>query len=106
MALARLSDYRIVDELPATDAPVAVIDKLRIMLDVKVDPAAERERIGKEIARLEGEIAKANAKLGQRGIRRPRAGVGRRAGACAARRFHRYARQPQDAAGAIVGLMH
>jgi valyl-tRNA synthetase len=68
MALARLSDYRIVDELPATDAPVAVIDKLRIMLDVKVDPVAERERIGKEIARLESEIANSNAKLGNEGF--------------------------------------
>ena len=68
MALARLSDYRIVDELPTTDAPVQVIDKLRIMLDVKVDPAAERERIGKEIARLEGEIANSSAKLGNEGF--------------------------------------
>ncbi len=68
MALARLSDYRIVEELPTTDAPVQVIDRLRIMLDVKVDPAAERERIGKEIARLEGEIANSSAKLGNEGF--------------------------------------
>jgi valyl-tRNA synthetase len=67
-ALARLSDFRIVDELPTTDSPVQVVDKLRIMLDVKIDPAAERDRIAKEIARLEGEIAKANAKLSNEGF--------------------------------------
>ena len=67
-ALTRLSDYRIVNELPSTDAPFQVIDKLRIMLDVKVDPEAERQRIGKEIARLEGEIAKASAKLSNEGF--------------------------------------
>jgi valyl-tRNA synthetase len=64
IALARLSDAQVVDDLPATDAPVAVVDKLRIMLEVKVDPVAERERIAKEIARIEGEAVKANAKLG------------------------------------------
>jgi valyl-tRNA synthetase len=63
-ALARLSEVRLVEHLPASPAPVAVVDPVRIMLDVKVDPVAERERIGKEIARLEGEIGKATAKLG------------------------------------------
>ena len=63
-ALARLSEVKIVDNLPNTDAPVVVSGAYRFMLEIEIDVAAEQERIGKEIVRLEGEIVKAHAKLG------------------------------------------
>jgi valyl-tRNA synthetase len=62
-ALLRVSDLRVVDQLPQSDSPVAVAGPHRLMPHIEVDPEAERERIGKEIKRLEGEIAKARAKL-------------------------------------------
>ncbi|MBI4753827.1 MAG: valine--tRNA ligase [Betaproteobacteria bacterium] len=67
-ALARLESVQAVEHLPAADAPVAVAGNCRLMLHIQVDVAAERERLGKEIARLEAEIGRAQAKLGNAGF--------------------------------------
>ncbi|MGV8825784.1 class I tRNA ligase family protein, partial [Methylibium petroleiphilum] len=68
-ALAKLGDVRVIDSesefVQATAAaPVSVHGATRLALHVEVDVEAERERLSKEIARLEGEIVKAEAKLG------------------------------------------
>jgi valyl-tRNA synthetase len=67
-ALAKLSDVKVfADEAAwaaaAQAAPVAVAGEARLCLFVEVDAAAEKLRLGKEVARLEGELAKAKAKL-------------------------------------------
>jgi len=67
-SLARLSAVKHVDALPSSPAPVAVVDRLRLMLEVEVDVEAERARLGKERARVEGEVNKARAKLANEGF--------------------------------------
>ncbi|HXF44897.1 MAG TPA: valine--tRNA ligase [Burkholderiaceae bacterium] len=67
-ALARLSEVKQVADFDAAKdaraAPIAVVEDFKLMLAIEVDVAAERERLGKEIARLENEIRKAQSKLG------------------------------------------
>ncbi|MDB5941700.1 MAG: valS [Ramlibacter sp.] len=67
-ALAKLSEVRVFDDetswaAAAQAAPVAVVGEARLCLFMEVDVAAEKARVGKEAARLEEQITRANAKL-------------------------------------------
>ena len=67
-ALAKLSEVKVFDDeaawqAAAQAAPVAVVGEARLCLFIEVDVAAEKIRLGKEIARLQNEITKANGKL-------------------------------------------
>jgi valyl-tRNA synthetase len=68
-ALAKLSEVKVFDDATAWQAaaatsPTAVAGDARLCLFMQVDAGAETLRIGKEVARLEAEITKANSKLG------------------------------------------
>jgi valyl-tRNA synthetase len=67
-SLAKLQDIKVFSEesdwqRAAENAPVAVLGESRVCLFIEIDKAAESARLGKEALRLEGELAKAQAKL-------------------------------------------
>ena len=67
-ALSKLSEVRVFAGeaewvAAAQAAPVAVVGETRLCLHMEVDVAAEKARLTKEAARLEGEITKAQGKL-------------------------------------------
>lgn len=67
-SLIKLSGVQVFDDEAAFAAataqlPVSVQGETRIALHVEIDVAAERERVAKEIKRVEAEIARCNGKL-------------------------------------------
>ncbi|MDD5324589.1 MAG: valine--tRNA ligase [Polaromonas sp.] len=67
-AMAKLSEVRVFENesdwaAAAQAAPVAVVGEARICLHMEIDKGAENARLGKEAARLEGELVKVRAKL-------------------------------------------
>ncbi len=68
-ALAKVTEVRVMDDEAAFSqatamTPVTMSGDARLALHVEIDVAAEKDRLGKEIVRLEGEVIKVHAKLG------------------------------------------
>jgi valyl-tRNA synthetase len=68
-SLAKLSEVQLFEDarrwtIASQSAPLAVVGETRLCLFMKVDIESEKTRLGKEASRLQGEIAKAQGKLG------------------------------------------
>ena len=63
-ATTRCDVVHLVDQLPARDAPVAVTRSGKVMLHIEIDRAAERARLSREIEKVETDLEKQRAKLG------------------------------------------
>jgi valyl-tRNA synthetase len=61
--LAKVNEVEYMNELVDKDAPVAIVDNFKLMLNIKIDKKLELARLEKEIDRLEAEIHKASGKL-------------------------------------------
>ena len=61
--LAKINDVKYMKELSDKDAPVAIVDNFKLMLNIEIDKAKELARLQKEIDQLNKEIDKANSKL-------------------------------------------
>ncbi len=61
--LAKVNEIEYMKELPDKDAPVAIVNNFKLMLNIEIDKKTEIARLQKEINRLEIEINKASGKL-------------------------------------------
>ena len=66
VGLAKVSEVEFMQNLPKKEAPVAIVDEYKLMLNIEIDVAAEKVRLQKEIDRLTLEIKKAESKLGNK----------------------------------------
>jgi len=61
--LGKLSEAEITSELPKKEAPVAIINDYKLMLNIEVDKKSEAKRLEKEIEKIDIDLNKSNAKL-------------------------------------------
>ena len=63
ISLAKLSDAKITADLPKKEAPVAIINEYKVMLNIEVDKESEAIRLKKEIEKIDIDLNKAGIKL-------------------------------------------